>query len=627
MFCKRVRRRLVSALLFVAALAAGCSKSVPPPAVRRIGVLPFENLSSKQELDWLAQAVPAVLEGQLTASRTTHVFAARSVNEAYGGGATQILHGYFSERPSGKLEFRAVLEDLGTNRDVLTADALTDEGRLLQAIDTLAKKLDAVARAYPTRSVQALREYSRGLAEADPKAAVTAMEQAVGVDPNFGPAYVALSQRWVAAGDPKRAEEVAEAAVVRPIPEIDRARLQFLLAGLRNDLQAREKALAALAASSPSDISLLVSVGQTEWNSRRYRSAADFFRKATAVNPSRADIWNSLGYAEAYGGNFDAAKRSLEKYRDLAPNDPNSLDSLGDLHLRFQQFKEAERYYQEAIAKNPRFQGGGPLFKAAEAMWMAGDLKTADDYARQYLATRRELGDPLAAYRAAQWDFMTGRRKKAITELTAALPALKKDAAALAHAELSLWLLDSSDRAAAARHAVAAWESAEAPQIRALAAIARFASLDVSSEELQAKLEQAFKEPAAAPIRKQAAAWALLYRRQFAEAGPLLRELETTANPEGAGRIAVLRAWASIEAGNARDAVPLLALAPIPSPEGEPAFAVIPMSRWFFLRGAALAASGKREQAQNNFRTYLQLADASAMSIDDRKQAKEALSR
>src|SRR5260370_5212451 len=104
-----------------------------------------------------------------------------------------------------------------------------------------------------------------------------------------------------------------------------------------------------------------------------------------AIDPANAVALNGLGYAEAEAGNLDAAKKALENYARQPNQETNALDSLGEVHFMNGRLAQAEKYFSQVTAPDPRFLAGAALMKAAYAHWLTGDLPVADSLMRSYL--------------------------------------------------------------------------------------------------------------------------------------------------------------------------------------------------------------------------------------------------
>ena len=74
---------------------------------------------------------------------------------------------------------------------------------------------------------------------------------------------------------------------------------------------------------------------------------------------------------------------------------------------------EAEKFYLQAVEKDPNFNNNGALIKAALARLLTGDVPGANTLAERYLAARAEAKDPIVDYRRAEWTWISGRRKAA----------------------------------------------------------------------------------------------------------------------------------------------------------------------------------------------------------------------
>jgi Flp pilus assembly protein TadD len=142
-----------------------------------------------------------------------------------------------------------------------------------------------------------------------------------------------------------------------------------------------------------------------------------------------------LGYAQAFAGDPEAARKSFERYGSDPAHAANALDSQGEGAFLNGRFAEAEKSFLAAHAKNSGLLGGGDLLKAAYARWLQGDLPGADKQFSQYLAVRAQQKDPLIPWRQAVWEYATGRPEPAIARLS----AVTGPAADLARTQVALW--------------------------------------------------------------------------------------------------------------------------------------------------------------------------------------------
>jgi Flp pilus assembly protein TadD len=170
-------------------------------------------------------------------------------------------------------------------------------------------------------------------------------------------------------------------------------------------------------------------------NGRHFSEAVQSYQSLIRESPGDIESWNMLGYAQAFAGDPDAARKSFERYGSDPAHAANALDSAGEGAFLNGRFAEAEKSFLEAHAKNSALLGGGDLLKAAYARWLQGDLSGADQRFSQYLAFRTQQKDPLIPWRQAVWEYSTGRPEPAIARLSGVTGA----AADVARTQLAVW--------------------------------------------------------------------------------------------------------------------------------------------------------------------------------------------
>ena len=322
---------------------------------------------------------------------------------------------------------------------------------------------------------------------------------------------------------------------------------------------------------------------------KRYLQAIDYYRKALAAQPGDAGLLNSLGYAQAYAGDYDGAVQTLHEYQRLYPVQPNPFDSLGDVSFYFGKFAEAERHYNEEYSRDRTFIGGTALIKAATAHLLTGDAAGADARFAAYEKVRVAAHDPAIVLRRAEWDALRGRRAEAIHILEALASSTKApDLASVAHSSLVIWSLEGGDRERAKRHAAEAVASGGS---RAAAALANFC--------------RSIADPAAAASASPTArAYALLLDGKFEAALPLLRENEKSGASGSSDPVPILLAWALVETGHVLEAQKYLRFTPVP-PAPEPAlFESLIYPRIFRLRAAVAENKGLKQAVQENEKLF-----------------------
>lgn len=649
MFSRRTQR-FITAIAF-AAIAPSCSRN-EKPSVERLAILRFENLTGDEALNWMGAAASEVMVAELAGSRTLSVISSdtlRGVNRALGArpasapgistertaalaaGATAMLYGSVS-RIGGKLRLDAAVYDLAREKieHSLTARE-TSPASIISLAGSLAGQLDHPLRAFETQNVQALERYCDGRESQDPSAALQDFSNAARSDPNFGLAYVAWVQAATQQNNRAEAERVLALAKARgnAIADVERARLEAIAAELREDSGAALQALATVGRLNPMDLTLFRQLAAANLNVRRYGDAIENFKKALAIERDDPAMLNQLGYAQMYAGNLAEARGAIEKYLRLRPSDPNASDSLGDVNFGLGQFKEAERYYRQAYRKDPNFNGGMELFKAARAHLMTGDIAGADAVFGGYIARRQKEKDLAIPLRQAEWQFLSGRRKPAISQLESfAKTAPATTPAGLisqCYAQLAIWSLEMGENQRARDFAM---KAAGGKSVTATAVVARLlAEPPTSVSEWTARIDRALPGAAQERARNLVLAYAFLFAKQFQAAVPLLKQAYERSSPEPAETLPVLLAWALVETGKVEDAAPLVARNPIPGAEAEDLLTSLSLPRLFYLRGEIQAKQGHTQQAQSNYNLFLTLSGPDVDRFGDEDRAREALAK
>ena len=605
------RRCWLISLLCLAAGQFSCTKRAAP-VVQRMAVLPFDNLSSDAKLDWLSRAAAAALADDLSSVKAFNAATADSVRSAYGVRATQFVHGYFFVA-GGRFELHAAIEDAQSHKSVrvLSASGLVTAG-VVPLVDRFAHQLSPDARPFSTTSAAAFRAFGEALQSDSGTARNQAFQAAVQADPNFSDAYVFWAETLLEAGDRDGVARVTAAARADHPSDIQRAQLDYLAANAKGDTEAQIQGLRSWSALTPMNADLFRRLADFELALRKFSQASADYQMAAKLDPQDPAILNTLGYTQAYAGELEKARGTLSEYQKLSPpEDVNALDSLGEVSFYLGDFRAAENYFQSAYQKNPGFFGGEELLKSALARLMTGDLSGANTIFRRYTDFRGKFQAPLIEYQSAQWIFLTGRRKDAMSRLQKSIPALDPDASATALCQLSIWKLQTGDTSGAVDAAQQAAARAISPATRALTGLCRFIA----------------SHPEPSSSSKLADAYALLFQRKYAQAVPLLEAVYHATNPSNDGEIRTLLAWAYIETGNLKDAAPLLRLYPIPLAPRDTIFASLIFPRFFYLKGAVLANQGKSEEAKRNYELYLKFTGDLPDIFGDEQQARKARSR
>jgi tetratricopeptide (TPR) repeat protein len=635
-------------------LLAACARQPAGPLVERIAILRFENLGAGVSGDWMGRAFSEVITTELAGAPGVYaipssrlhgldrVFGPRPVSVpgisaertlAFASGATRLGYGEYSVR-AGRLSARLTIEDPRTGKTVKLFSAgpsghpAADD--VFAVASELARQISTRVAPYGTNSVPALKAYMAAEESATTAATAQNLEQAIAADPDFGPPYRLLAELDAHRQDRAAADALLGQALARAgaMPPAERARLELEAANLHGDSAARKSALTTLVALEPNDAATWNSLAELCMSRREYQQAVQAYRKLVQVEPEDAGALNQLGYAAAYAGSLDTALEALHRYQALRPAEANPLDSQGDVSLLAGRLREAENLYLQAAKKDPNFESGGDLWKAAMARLMSGDVAGADTLFQQFIQAREAAKDPVVEYRQAEWSWISGRRKSACQRIEAFARGAEngrlREFASRAYSQLAVWSLVMGDRTAAAQLAQKGVLLA-GPSSAGAAMVARFLTEPPASPpEWSVRAERLFPNAAEDSLKDFALVYALLLDKQFQPASLLLKQLYDGANPSADPGLPVLLAWTCLETGRANDAAPLLRFNPIPSASGASMFAAFDFPRIYYLRGLLAEQQGKPGEARANYRLFRQLSGPDPLIWGEEQRASRA---
>jgi len=527
------RRRCSLTLFFILAVVVLECRKKPPGPPPRYAVVRFENLTGDPALDWIGReasdVLPVSLAGamdgpvlnssalrRIAPSLGTRSSAAPGISserdEALLAGATRLISGYF-DYFGKRLRFVATERDLTTGKTLSTDAVWSDAGSAdsLGLLQRLAQQFSPAAKPWLTKSTSASEHYFKGI-EGTLESSRNDLKEAVKLDPNFGPAWLALVGLAQLKGDRAAAKDWVAQARAHKLDPLTLAELDSEAASLNGGSEAEIRtakiaALRKISALSPGDYNLLRSLAENETAAGQFAAAASDWKKLADALPGDAAVWNSLGYARSWAGDFNGALAALNEYRRLRPNDANPLDSIGDTYYVHRKFAEAAGSYQQAYAKDPNFQRFGDLYKAAWAKYQAGDKGGADALFSRFRAAREKAADPLIALLAADWLYRTGRAKEGEAALRKSVKETASNALrADGYSQLVVWDLLAGDRAKAHEDAAAAGNPTNAAN-----AMVRFvAEPSATASEWKQRADRAMAAPALDQFRRLAQGYALL---------------------------------------------------------------------------------------------------------------------
>lgn len=425
----------------------------PPPSLRRLAVLPFEDHSPEPSYAWLARLLPFSLARQI--SGVLGLLALETHSSAAVPDATHELSGFFLAR-NGVLEAHLFLYELPSHKllrhQVLSAPPGGWSGLLSSSARFLVSTLSPGAPLQPlaVTRVSAARLLADALSASDPRQAQDSFRAAAEADPACGWCWLGWAETAARRGDREGALLALSAARKQgaSIDPLSQSRLALLAANLNSDPRAAAASLEKIAAATPFDPLAHARLAEYLVALREYAKAAAALRRATSLEPRAAPFWNSLAYAEAYQGRFKEALTAVTRYAEL-DSSANPADSRGEILMMAGRFPEAVEAFEASYSKDRSFNNGAALEKAALCWLFHGDPRRASQTLARLLEDRARMGDPAVELRRARWEWLTGQSSRASERLSRITRGASNPLAPIASAMLAL-RLSAADPSAAA---------------------------------------------------------------------------------------------------------------------------------------------------------------------------------
>jgi len=209
--------------------------------------------------------------------------------------------------------------------------------------------------------------------------ALNELRQATKADPQFVQALILISHL---SPDPEEQRSArARAKQLAPHASTGERMLVRWLAGVQEDHYV--PAIAAmndLLARYPQDQRLSFLAGSWLVKQERYPQAVVVLERAVSLAPNYPAALNELGYAYAFGGDFEKGFAAMERYVALQPDQPNPHDSYGEILRLAGKFDAALEQYRMSIRIDPSF--GSELGVADTYALMGKEEEAREEYQR-----------------------------------------------------------------------------------------------------------------------------------------------------------------------------------------------------------------------------------------------------
>jgi serine/threonine protein kinase/tetratricopeptide (TPR) repeat protein len=378
------RRSLFAGLALILVIGAGAlyawrrtGTRGESSGLKLLAVLPFENLGASEDA-YFADGIADEVRGKLTTLPGLQV-TARGSSEQYkkttkspaqigqelgvqylltgtvrwekGPGGVSRVHvsPELVQASSGALKWQAPFDAALTDVFQVQADIA---GRVAQALDlALADSSRRELAAKPTQNLAAWDAFLRGEAAsqglgntdlASLRAAISAYEQAVALDPVFIEAWTQLSRAHSLlyfSGTPTPAEAEAarraadRAAALAPAsPETHQAYGDYYTSVLADPRRALEEDSAAVA-QAPGRADLLTSLGSAEYHTGRWEAARAHLEQAARLDPRGVLVARRLGFVLLCMRRYSEARLVNDRALALAPTNLTILEQRVGVEL------------------------------------------------------------------------------------------------------------------------------------------------------------------------------------------------------------------------------------------------------------------------------------------------------
>jgi eukaryotic-like serine/threonine-protein kinase len=365
-----------------------------PNGAKAVAVVEIENMAGDPSLNWLGSGVMELLTTDLAQAKTLEVISTERVRGLMARrvkGEEQLAPGQAQEvaqeahadmfvsgallRVGTGLRLDLRVQDTASGR-VLFADKV--EGDNPQAIFAMVDQATSgiLSELVPgedtkpnigaslTASVDALHAFEEGIDYKgrflDPQAEA-AFRRAIRIDPQFAMAYYQLASLFYDNFAAARKQIAPAASLAERLPLPREQKLLIHAAQLRYDerFQDAEQVLRALIRDFPLEIEPRFQLLGVVWDQRGTTGEGKpILEEILRLDAKQAVAYNFLAYELVAAGDLTGALAAVDKYAAmLPPNDPNPIDSRGDVLMNSGRFEEAIAEYRKVIQLRPDFEG------------------------------------------------------------------------------------------------------------------------------------------------------------------------------------------------------------------------------------------------------------------------------
>ncbi|MCB9351384.1 MAG: tetratricopeptide repeat protein [Lewinellaceae bacterium] len=179
------------------------------------------------------------------------------------------------------------------------------------------------------------------------------MKAAVKTDPNFFMAYVNLVFAETAFGQYEKAAAFIKPALLLTLPASTRMNESIAKPWkqwTKTRKPTRLNTWKRYRRLPPTRLKPMTCDWSAAWLSKDPKAAVKHLLRLLELRPEYGGGYNTLGYNYMALQEMDKAKAAFEKYIELAPNEPNAYDSMGEYYLNTGDYAKSAEYYDRAVA-------------------------------------------------------------------------------------------------------------------------------------------------------------------------------------------------------------------------------------------------------------------------------------
>ncbi len=350
-----------------------------------VGVLPLQNLTGNDELDWFGQGLARLVSDNLAQSRHLRVLsmdrmsslmkshdgqlsaaeaAAQGIAYLFSGEILPAAEGYVvAGRLTDAAEEREIvserLEAVGTEELIWGSEQLASAVRRGLEIPPT-ETVDIYAADFAAGNPEAYEFYDKGLSalsEYRYDAAEEALERALELAPEFTIARYRLAFALAETGRTDEALGLIQLAVTEAdgLPEREARYIRAGEAYISRRYQEAETDYREILESYPYETEARYFLAHTLSSMERYEDEIEELEILAELEPESASIWSMLGEAHLFLGDLSLAITELQEYVRLETDSPNGHHLLADAYRAQGELDLAASEYSKALEIDPTF--------------------------------------------------------------------------------------------------------------------------------------------------------------------------------------------------------------------------------------------------------------------------------